>query len=87
MHQRTKLWIVVWIVLAVGGIAVYPGGRSTLLFGFWPSNHFIIMAMAFIVACVGLVFAYDYMYNINPPPAGLERGAGGLEIVGEEAED
>jgi hypothetical protein len=66
MQTRTKLWAVVWIVIALAGVFSYPSGESTLLFGFWPSNHFRMWFLTLLVAVVGTIYAYDMLYNIYP---------------------
>lgn len=66
MQTRTKLWAVVWTIIGLAGILSYPSGESTLLFGFWPSNHFQMWFLTLIVAVVGVIYAYDMLYNIYP---------------------
>lgn len=66
MQTRTKAWAVVWIILGLAGILSYPTGESTLLFGFWPSNHFRMWLLTLIVSIVGVIYAYDMLYKIYP---------------------
>jgi formate hydrogenlyase subunit 3/multisubunit Na+/H+ antiporter MnhD subunit len=66
MQTRTKGWAVVWAIIGLAGIFSYPTGESTLLFGFWPSNHFIMWFLTLLVGVVGVIYAYDMLYNIYP---------------------
>lgn len=66
MQTRTKIWIAVWIVIGLAGVTSFPSGNSTLLFGFWPSNHFQLWILTLFTAIVGVVYAYDMLYNVYP---------------------
>lgn len=66
MQSRTKTWAAVWTVVAVGSVLSYPTGQSSLLFGFWPSHHFVPWSVTLLCLVLGGVFAYDLLYNYYP---------------------
>lgn len=80
MVNNTTTWVVVWVVIiAIIALFTYPSGESTILFGFWPSNAFIMVAVGTVVAIAGAVFGYDMMYNVYPERERIRTVKGGGE--------
>lgn len=66
MQARIKFWIAVWVALGIISVLSYPTGQSSLIFGFWPSNHFIPWLITFLCLVLGGIFAWDMFYNYYP---------------------